>query len=534
MPPRFLLLCSTIILCCVITVLTLEHGLCQRRLPTLERDKWFTSDTVLQQNCEIEVRNLPLKTILANLGQQHKLDIKASSLLGQIPLTISSRGTVSEFMQHIEDLFRHGSHQRFGATWQRIQDKNEKPFYLLSHTRSGLEEEKEHLTLPKTILKRWIYAIREYLNTPEEKREGFLTDCPMINYYAQRKTKLDSENALGTVVNALTNITEGEIETLLTTRVIELSQTDSGAEQPTKLKLSLLGDRYETRAFFITVSDPRSPRNVDSIPLDVFGVQGHTIWHQAEIEKMQKEEQGSEIDLFRGIKPPAGLPSMDLNTAIGLWQKASGKSVYGEIFRTDKTPIAITKDKPETLLARLCYAFGYDWRKIGDHYFIYSKVWAIERNQHISDEQLRAWKKHIEDTPEVPIHVIIEVSKLNDDQIHVASKQLRIQSVFNTLERRLLWRIIASLPSRQRKELFERSVKTTMGVTNTRPHLQRLFGTAELSPNVTISCRKWVKNEITNYDVIVTNGSLVKQGWLSLGKDPVINLRQKNAPNDRD
>ena len=315
----------------------------------------------------------------------------------------------------------------------------------------GNAEEEENADLPTQTLMKWLRAAREYVRLAPDKRRAFKTDFPFLDYHARKGETMDDE-ASGPVSDAIGTLTDDDIRTLARTGRVAVSnftlsplQTEQiiHAAQPAgfynpQSKESLAGPclRFEKGQepghYFLFLAFTSGP--VDRLPaafnFDTLDNGGEFDWTREMLARMQREERAAPVELIDAKKRVTGkFPVMSLAAALDLWSRATGRAVLGEIFLRDKAALPITSDKPETLLTRICLLFGWDWRKVGSDYLVYSKSWAADRAADIPDALLDRWQAAIDKAMQTPLDTLLEMSQLRDAQIGTLQEYVYITAL---------------------------------------------------------------------------------------------------------
>ena len=427
----------------------------------------------------------------------------------------------------LQDLLHHGSNLADDSCgWQRVEQKEGQPLYLLTQSRKGLAEEEANADVPAQTLSRWLRDMRAYSRLAPEKRGAFKTDFPFLNSYVKRGESPDDSSS-GPLSEAVSTLTDADIDVLAKTGRVDVpgflpspQQTDaiivtakrsgfynqSLNKPPTGAYLQLQPDtqpgRYNLTLGFALGSVSHLPAGFN---FDTLDTGGEYEWILEMLDRMEQEEQAKPVELMDPQKRvPGKVPVVSLAAALDLWSKATGHPVFGEIFLKEKTALTLTSDKPETLLTRLCVKFGCDWRRIGGDYLVYSKSWAANRASDIPDTTLDRWRATIKKEKRLPLETLLEMSTLRDPQFTIIQHYLFV-NVFTRPQNLHTLRLLQSLSNtRRERAMAKESVPLNTGELKVHNALAALFPKANDLGEASLRLEMATVHDLPAYTITVT------------------------------
>jgi hypothetical protein len=384
---------------------SVDTGL-EKRLPEPPREAWMTTDKALATPVNLVIRARPLKAALAIITKLSGVPLTATRDIAEQRVSLYfTREPVSRVMGRIQDLLGHGRIPSESCEWVRSEESDKSLHYRLRRTRQGIQEEEAMLNLPRVTARAWLGELRDFMQHPEERAKREF-QYPTLRKGEEAAAALDNGD-LAPLGAMMASVTDPELDTL-----VRDGRVSPGAFHPTQAHIDLLlSDSkrnhslvegpisncllnlslHESAGFFaLTILTQRSALDSFSAGL------GLDTLHQApfgEEDLPAKDQPGiKSVDLFPPDPTKAGMePQLSLATALDLLAKAAKIQITSEVFLKRQARLPETSGAPEYLLAAICKAFGYDWRKVGDGYIVFSRSWAQDRIADVREALIDGW-----------------------------------------------------------------------------------------------------------------------------------------------
>ena len=512
-----------------------------------KREDWFLTDVSLKASVTIEANLSPLKTVLKELSKQTHVTLEVSPRLQNIRMTLPAQTrTLSETMLRIQDLFHHGVKlSDYSTYWKRVQNKDGAIRYVFTQSSVGIAAEEDEKDLVYRTLEDWLRSFREYASLDPKKKKKFKTKFKTLQYHASLGETLD-EDIVGPITEVLGSMTDDEIRSLARTGKSQVANFNPPQEKYDSIVqtakrtqhyheeasgmpfgapiLTFEQDNVSPARYYLWMNISSGPVQISSrggINFDTKDSGGVYAWTLEEIDAIRKEEKATPIDLLRDQKKiPGKIPVFSLSKRLQLWSKVAGKNILCEQYLGEKHQLQTTIDKPETLLTIICYEFGYDWRRIGNDYLVFSKSWANERTSDITDETLDRWRTSLQRDSD-HIHTAIEMSDLKLVQLNVLSRFLGVYC-FRNLSNYYTVQLLKGHDSSEFKQALSTSGTLLNSNTASRQTiLAKLFPNARNTEDATIVWRhELLKDRRSSEDISVKlKTGEEASGYITLGPE---------------
>ncbi len=508
--------------------------------PQQQRPRWMVTDPALQAIVTVEAKGRPLRVILAAVSRQCGADLRAAPELGEFRVSLHTGAQpLGTFMARLQDLFGHGRLPGSSSVWERLQEKNRAPRYILRPTPAGVHEEEALRSYPLTAAARWLRELRDYANLPPQRRAEFRSSNPLVHEYLAQNESL-TEGILGPVGEAVASLTDEQLTALVTKGRVELPnfspspaavarmrqatqeqpgkvslpESRDSAALPTGAVLRFGSDTTEEGGYRVTLSFrsgfPRSyPHGIALDTLDVLS----RPWDEDALEEAQQREDRPPIDLDRTLTAR----SVSLPEALNLLARQAGIPIYAEIFPEKPRALRFTRGKPEYLLSRLCQDFGYDWRRVGGDYLVWSKRWAEARAADVPQPLLDRWTNARRVRGRFALSDLLEMVRLSDRQLSTVQTVLGISGPLAPFNANPL-RLIGTLPPAQRQAaLTPAGAKLTVANDQQMQLLRRVFRRDQIV--LPVQVRLQTLPEGVEIRLVDKRGA-APPGWAYLGAEP--------------
>jgi hypothetical protein len=384
---------------------SVDTGL-EKRLPEPPREAWMTTDKALATPVNLVIRARPLKAALAIITKLSGVPLTATRDIAEQRVSLYFTGEpVSRVMGRIQDLLGHGRIPSQSCEWVRSEESDKSLYYRLRRTRLGIQEEAAMLNLPRVTARAWLGELRDFMQHPEERAKREFQYPPLRKARAEVAAELDKGD-LAPLGAMMASVTDSDLDMLVrdgrvspgafrpTQAHIDLLLSDSkrnhslveGPITNCLLKLSLRGSAGN---FALTMLAQRSALDSYSAGLGLDTL--NQLWFDQDLPA--KDQPGiKSVDLFPPDPTKAGMePQLSLTTALDLLAKAAKIQITSEVFLKRQARLPETSGAPEYLLAAICRTFGYDWRKVGDGYIVFSRSWAQDRIADVPEALINGW-----------------------------------------------------------------------------------------------------------------------------------------------
>lgn len=424
--------------CCILASATPRHAsdlaAAQGRSPLLLKD-----EPSLQAKVTFEATNLPMANALRELSKAYKVDLRAAPTVRDQRVTLHvDKQPLYHIMGRIAGVLSHSPSAPRGYHWEKLETSlSARPGFRLWRDARSLQEEQEELDYPRRKSAELVREFRRLVRMSAEERKGYKGSLP--GYFLTHEDLQDYRDALSGMSDAdvETLVSEGSVPldkaafadqiaafdrqlqaqnqngiAVLREQAISegrpdpfpngaLKQTapppaiifevlDNGGEHPTKS--TAFGLRFEganlagngPSAHTYDVIDPYlfagSPM-LDTKGVDAPVIDLTPLLTAADITPEQRGDLGFTLQ------------TMAKTAKVNLYQEAFYKTVgYG----SRSSGLQMLKGTLTQLLNAICKVWGYQVRKVGDDYVLWSTTWAQDRAMDIPESLLANWRARYE------------------------------------------------------------------------------------------------------------------------------------------
>ncbi len=393
---------------------------------------------LMKRPITLSLWSMPLHTALSRIAAVSGVNLTAAPDLMHYRISVAVHNQpLIDVMNEIVDLFGHGTIPYHDYGWAHVTKPDG---YELERNGEAIEHEQQMLQYPAEEMPHQLREIIRFIRMPlKQRRKIKNTDSSWIafNLKHNRGHLLKSTSI---VTDALRVITSEQLASLISDGQVEVDQCHPSSNAMKQLQINTTTSSFAPPNTSIQASQFKKPiLTLTPSPPDEFvtGLGEYQIGLQYMVGPQQYRSVFITIDPLQTQWPihnkvshipgpivdirPTGVTVPVLRTtcqhALMRLAKVSDLQIISEAFVAPPLVLVRSKGTAENVLDAICRSYGYNWRKVGDTYLVYSRAWAQDRQADIPQHLLDAWNQSISQHGYVTLRVLGQMSSMNKWQM---------------------------------------------------------------------------------------------------------------------